>query len=621
MNTHINEALQDFLTNPHNENKILVIKGKWGVGKTYFWNNFIDKNRDSIVEIIPTYSYVSLFGISKISELKNMVFNKGELFSKQYSIWQICHLEFWLSSIWTTIFKRDTWYKILNDWNYWNNFLSILFSGKFWSYKSAHKSFNSLNKLGIIKRYAGDHTNAIENNYINNMLICFDDIERIDSKFPIETLMGYADELAQQKNCKIILIFNEDELEEKQRNAFNKYREKVVDIELTYSPTLNEQLRIVFGDKLEKYPIIHQVINEQEHVNIVIKNIRVLKKINQIIDDFIKITQNDLHPLVMEDFIKRTIYWSNYFYIQNDQLSFEMLKNPPIIDLKQKLFINKSTEEKQKNEECTSEKLYNQAHTLAMNLYISDSSTFTEEIIHKLEHGVWSEENIKSFISSETDRIDIIIKKKEIGLRLDDAWKLYHSGFQNNLDDIIRIFHTELENKENYPYWDYKDFINTVNSYYQFKQLDESNFPAPTHYLDSYLDINEKQLQKITKRELLSIEWHIARLDSPIREYSMEKLKGIIELQPNIISLSDFVKELDENKLSEQQKKSYIQQLTLDDILSWLQTVDDPVMYIYVRKLLNESKSIGSTVIEKALEKLASQSKLNKYRIDNFILS
>ncbi|OYQ80468.1 hypothetical protein B9T12_03310 [Wohlfahrtiimonas chitiniclastica] len=332
MNTHINEALQDFLTNPHNENKILVIKGKWGVGKTYFWNNFIDKNRDSIVEIIPTYSYVSLFGISKISELKNMVFNKGELFSKQYSIWQICHLEFWVSSIWTTLFKKDTWYKILNDWNYWNNFLSILFSRKFWSYKSAHKSFNSLNKLGIIKRYAGDHTNAIENNYINNMLICFDDIERIDPKFPIETLMGYADELAQQKNCKIILIFNEDELEETQRNAFNKYREKVVDIELTYSPTLNEQLRIVFGDKLEKYPIIHKIINEQEYINIVIKNIRILKRINQIIDDFIKIAQNDLPPLVMEDFIKRTIYWSNYFYIQNDQLSFEMLKNPPIID-------------------------------------------------------------------------------------------------------------------------------------------------------------------------------------------------------------------------------------------------------------------------------------------------
>ena len=36
MSDYINDALIDFLTNPENKNKILVLKGKWGVGKTYF---------------------------------------------------------------------------------------------------------------------------------------------------------------------------------------------------------------------------------------------------------------------------------------------------------------------------------------------------------------------------------------------------------------------------------------------------------------------------------------------------------------------------------------------------------------------------------------------------------
>ena len=151
MSKDINDDLIEFLTNPENKNKILILKGKWGVGKTYFWKDFIEKNQDIIANAVPTYSYVSLFGASSSSELRQMVFNNGKPFSKQYSFWYVFTLEFWLSSIWSTLLKKDTWNKLLNDWAYWGNFLSILFSKKFWSYKFAHKSFSSFNKLGIIK--------------------------------------------------------------------------------------------------------------------------------------------------------------------------------------------------------------------------------------------------------------------------------------------------------------------------------------------------------------------------------------------------------------------------------------------------------------------------------------
>lgn len=640
MTCHMTKVLKDFLINQKNKNKILVLKGKWGVGKTYFWENFIESNKDIIAHRIPTYSYVSLFGVSCSSELRQKVFNNGKPFSKQYSFWYIFNLEFWFSSIWATFLQKETWKKLFKDWNYWENFLSVLFSKKFWSYKYAHQSLSSLNKLGIIKKYAGDHTNAIESNYIKDILICFDDIERLDSKFPIEILMGYADELVQQKNCKIIFILNEDELEEKQKSAFNKYREKIVDIELTYSPTLNEQLEIVFDDKFIKYPIINKIINEQEYVNIIIKNMRVLRKINQILDDFIKICPDDLDPLIMDDFIKRAIYLSYCFYEVNSKVSFEIIKYPNSVVKYKPLNtaikgVSEAQEEKAKEQEKKKFKgeydqsLYNDLMLKVQQLHIHESSIFTEEIIYKLEHGLWSEEKLKGFILSEIERIDFITKQSEIRQRLDSAWRLYHSSFQNNLGDIVRIFEKELKDTSNYPYWDYGHFIHTIGYYYNFKKLENIQFSVPLHYIDHYTETNMEQLRQMTWEDSQYINLNTISINSAIRDYSMQKLDEI-KSQKSKIPLSEFIKNLHGSGLSDEQK-IYIQNLTLPEIKEWLKDLDDPSMSVYINNLRIWSAHVkngagvnnpdANTLINQALEEIASQNTLNKYRIDQLIKS
>ena len=51
---------------------ICLIKGQWGVGKTYFVREFITKNSSEIAKL--NFSYVSLFGISSIDELVQAIF-------------------------------------------------------------------------------------------------------------------------------------------------------------------------------------------------------------------------------------------------------------------------------------------------------------------------------------------------------------------------------------------------------------------------------------------------------------------------------------------------------------------------------------------------------------------
>ena len=182
---------------------------------------------------------------------------------------------------------------------------------KFISIKYASKALNNLNKSGIIKKYLGDHTNFIEHNYIRDMVICFDDIERIDSNFSLKLFMGYIDELSRKKNCQIILICNSEELQGQQKKDFDEYREKVVDIEITYAPTLMDLLDLVFDKRLKEYNFINEILNPDLDKNHLfrISNIRILVRIKDIFDDYVKIFINkDINVLIVRGFFVHVVF-------------------------------------------------------------------------------------------------------------------------------------------------------------------------------------------------------------------------------------------------------------------------------------------------------------------------
>lgn len=63
----ITKILDEFLAS---DDRVAVIKGEWGVGKTHFWNRYYEdkRNKREIEQI--AYSYVSLFGLNSIGEIK-----------------------------------------------------------------------------------------------------------------------------------------------------------------------------------------------------------------------------------------------------------------------------------------------------------------------------------------------------------------------------------------------------------------------------------------------------------------------------------------------------------------------------------------------------------------------
>lgn len=88
---HLEKSLHAFFSS---EAKVAVIKGEWGVGKTYFWTNYISQRIASNDLSQIAYSYISLFGSSSLEDIKKQVFHNAKSISSDEVIDEAFEAEF-----------------------------------------------------------------------------------------------------------------------------------------------------------------------------------------------------------------------------------------------------------------------------------------------------------------------------------------------------------------------------------------------------------------------------------------------------------------------------------------------------------------------------------------------
>lgn len=227
----LQKRLQELIASNHSFG--IALNGKWGVGKTVFWNKFIE---DNLLE--KKTAYVSLFGIESVQDIERKI------------IFQISVKDRLLLSV------KD----------------------KLKDFKTTFGLKDEDINLGLTGSILSIGLSLFEKKDFENVIVCFDDFERISDKLKLKDVLGLISELKEQKKCTVVMILNKDELDDEN---FSKYKDKIVDYDLNYEPTPKESFELVktelitFHDYALEYFQTHNI-----------NNIRIMKRVINALNDY-----------------------------------------------------------------------------------------------------------------------------------------------------------------------------------------------------------------------------------------------------------------------------------------------------------------------------------------------
>ncbi|BAK74519.1 P-loop NTPase fold protein [Arcobacter sp. L] len=224
--------------------KVIMLSGKWGSGKTFFWKNLIatDELKKELSDKNSAYSYVSLYGKSSIEEIENDIFA------------QIYFSAIGGDNLVTKTFSTFTKYSK----RYGNLFSSFDFSKLAEGLKEEQKENKERVALERLK---------------NGAIICFDDFERKSKDIDLNDLFGFITNLTIEFDCKVVIILNDDVFEGEEKEVFSRVKEKSASKFLKYEPSIKELFETIFNSdeeyrKLDEYEeIILKTIEETKELN------------------------------------------------------------------------------------------------------------------------------------------------------------------------------------------------------------------------------------------------------------------------------------------------------------------------------------------------------------------
>jgi len=197
----------------------LLITGEWGIGKTYFIKEYILKKVET-KDFTPVL--ISLAGVN----------NSNEVYQRIY----------------TGIYPQL------------NSKISKVAGGVG---KILLRSVISFARLGDLDKHIEDFNDVLNRKNFENILICFDDLER-KGEISWEELIGLALSLLESETVKVIFIGNEKEISDK--DEYQNFKEKVVGLNLEFNEKLETTALKIIEEKYSppEYDSFSQFLNQEE---------------------------------------------------------------------------------------------------------------------------------------------------------------------------------------------------------------------------------------------------------------------------------------------------------------------------------------------------------------------
>lgn len=388
----VEKALTDFAV--HKTGSAIVLKGEWGTGKTHLWNKVIKNYRGSFVR--KTYSYVSLFGLNSLPDLKRSIFENsvptekaGGVTTKESVFENLKKLEF---SDATTGLRKMFGY---------GKEAKIPFVGSF-----------------------GGVIDSIQYAMVKDTIICIDDFERRGNALSARDVLGLISNLIESKDCSVILILNEGSLQKD--DEFFTFSEKVFDYEVRYAPTLDEAASVVFSttDLYEK-----KIVENVKKLEM--NNIRLLRKVRYFANLIKPFVDGKSDEILDEStkLIPLAIY-AKYSGLEK-VVSIEDLENH---EGELSLF-------SPKKKELTAEQKAIEDNKTAKGDFLraygyGETDDFTIEIIKLVKNGYANSNSLIPLI----DSITVTIERNKRRKVFTDAWHVFHQDMSLPDADLLNLF-------------------------------------------------------------------------------------------------------------------------------------------------------------------------------------
>lgn len=562
----VKSALVDFVKG--DKDRAIVLKGDWGTGKTHLWKQVVLESRDSFHK--RNYSYVSLFGLNSLKDLKKSIYE-----NKVY---------------------RERAHIASDESSFEENLKDI--SGRFagWMRKGS-SLFNDVSAMGV--KGIGPIVENLQFIRVTDTLICLDDFERKGSGLHDREVLGLISLLVESKNCRVVMLLNDGTL--KSGDDFFSYHEKVFDYEVTFNPSIDESVNLVFGSANDFHGIL-----AKNATKLKINNIRLLKKIDYFAV-LLKKTLQGCNPKVVEQalHVLPLAILAKYGgdaskvdidFILNYRGGYVASTLPGEELDESELDIQASNEAKS---ECLEDYGFTQC------------DEFDVAIIDLVKKGYADEESLGDVVKALEAKIK---HNSEIAL-LQDAWSIFHASFLTNDDEVFAAFDLAIE----------RSLVNfTINDLdgvaFVYSEAGKASIINPI--IDKYFDSVMLSSNIREKNEIFRWPEHLyvkQKLDEYFDGLVVEQ--SLAELIEYAFSVSGFN---NTNVRNSTAKK------TDDDFYEYFSSLDDEQLTNYVRMCLkcgqvsSPEQHIQNSYHEifvkmfRCLKRLSEVSSLNKARMSKF---
>lgn len=364
MNENIVNFLNGYMMNPDPQYAVLL-KGKWGCGKTHFINHWIDayKGNPTTEQVLESI-YVSLYGLSDTKQITTAInrvicpilYGKaakaGKVLAKIASSMVLKH-------------EVDLNYDGISDF-------------------SINIGIDSLSKF--------KSNDSLVN---SKKLLIFDDLERCD--VPMKKLLGYLNFFVEQCNCHLIVIGDDDKIAEgENKKIFGEFKEKTIGREFEIATDIHSALD-TFVNQTPKNDFVvgHQEQIEKFFAMTECDNLRILR---QALWDFSRFEES------MTDFLGDSRYEDIMIHVLGTYIISYCEyrgKNHQLFDAWIRYDIKGQQFDKEKIENLKSQ--VRAIHQRYNNIYqrLSNYKTFKMELVERVILELNMGDSIKDYVGKE----------------------------------------------------------------------------------------------------------------------------------------------------------------------------------------------------------------------------